>query len=633
MQRTVWKDMQPYPFEALAKGKGAFALDTETMGKTRDTNIVTYYGWYSSDMGSGGGSTLTKDGATFFKALCASNRPKILHNLKRDLTFCENTGVHLEGPYHDTILAHVLLDEYHPSHSLEALSAEILQADRSASKELERQRNLYPKEYQNLYVTQEAIHADSVQDTKNTYTLFMKFLAQLKELGLLELYQNEVAVELVYWEITRRGQLVNIRRIHEVIDELNAPIKYLESQLFSLWGQFNPGSSKQLLKILTEVAGLALTKRNDPTEAAEERGEEEGSLSTNSKALREFRHIPGIPALLGWKRLTQASRMLVGYAKRVDSYGRLHTEYNQLTNTGRAASSNPNLMNIPKGATKITEIEVGDLDLGDVKLAKYCAEHMKIIRDVFIASPDTWLVAMDYSQGEYRILVDHTESERLIALFLDPTKDLHEILARATWGTYDDERRVIVKCINFGVPYGMSRTGIVENLKAYVGLEQAKGAYAAYENAVPEVFEFLSTCISDSCLRGYVRDRFGRYYRMDPLGRRYVFISHLCQGSLANVKKHALVKIHKIWTGSRSSIHEKHESKSGVQLDIHDDITCEVYPEDADKLFQVHAAMLDFPMYKLPFHVDISVGKDLGHMKKFKTIQEAVIYVKSNGQT
>ena len=112
MQQFI--DMCDYPFDRLAASNEIVAIDTETIGNTRATNIPFYFSWASDDLGSGAGPLFTQTGVDFLTALCQTDRPKLFWNAKFDVCrVLEPYGFPVKGPIHDAILMHVLLDEHH----------------------------------------------------------------------------------------------------------------------------------------------------------------------------------------------------------------------------------------------------------------------------------------------------------------------------------------------------------------------------------------------------------------------------------------------------------------------------------------------------------------------------------------
>ncbi|GAG33100.1 unnamed protein product, partial [marine sediment metagenome] len=109
-------DLCDYPTEELLQSSEPIALDTETLGKTRATNIPIYYSWASREFGSGAGPTTTPKSYRFLSALCDAQQTKIFQNAKFDLWVLDGAGIDVQGQIEDTILMHCLLDEHHLGH-------------------------------------------------------------------------------------------------------------------------------------------------------------------------------------------------------------------------------------------------------------------------------------------------------------------------------------------------------------------------------------------------------------------------------------------------------------------------------------------------------------------------------------
>jgi len=634
METQQWLDMSPFPTqEQLDASNSPIVVDTETLGKTDESNIVFYYSWAADDMPAGAGTLFTDTGNEFFQKLISCKRPKICHSISADIGFCLKTGFELLGPYEDTLCMHYLIDEYDPDHhALKPLSRRLLGRDRFDETLLHDEQKKYPDNCCNLYVPQKLQHIYATADAQDELDCFHMFGTMIKEMELWPLYRNEVDVALVFWKMQQRGQGIANDLIDATVEQLKQPLVELLDKMQELWQRkFNPNSPAQLAKVLTECANIPLTTLTD-----------KGALSTNKDELRKFRHQPGMPFLLAWKRLNTCATMLKGYRKEIKADGRLHSRWHPDTIPGRTASSSPNLMSIPKLATNVTEIEIGD-----VALAEQCSEAMKVVRQVFVAAEGGWLVSQDYGQGEYRCFAHYTRAQRIIKWLCEGKEDFHTIICKLVFGEETEALRVIIKIINFGVLYGMQEASVIEILEPYCGRSKAEQALRQLERNLPEMREFQERLKRTYNELGYVRDVFGRYYRKEPPkpnawggmdSRDYICVAHLCAGTLANIKKISLVRIDEILSGCARSDTRKafiHKRRSGIQLDVHDDIVIELFPEDAQLLPHIKKAMINFPQLDVPLISDISIGKNLLSMKKFKgpeAMERAVAYLSSSGK-
>jgi len=577
-------DLSEYPAEMINRKDLPVAIDTETAG----TNYVPYYfSWAAKDLGAGGGPFLSPKGGPFIKKLAESSRPKIFHNCKFDIRVLAQLGIEVKGEIHDTSLMHALLDEHHiEAHRLKALAREILGRPRLDEYELHEEQRKYPKEEMNLHVPQTLLHKYAVADAQDTLDLFYVFKPQLIEEGLWDLYRDEVAAALVYLEIEDRGVLVDMNALDSAWKEIIHAQNIIQAKVWELFGQeFKLSSPRQVGEVMGRI--FALTERT-PT----------GQWRVSKQVLEKYIDDPRVQYYFAWKFLDAARAKLENYARCMHEDGRLHPSYRQTTTTGRTACSEPNLQNIPKQRGRITEVEVGDPEL-----AKMCREAFRSTRRVFVAPEGATLYSFDYSQIEYRVAVHYTGSKRLIEA-LRRGEDVHSMICQLVFGKVDPRTRHITKMINYGCLYGMGMGTLKQKvLQGEPGVD-AEYTMRLYRQKSPELLQLQREATLVAQRRGYVKDVFGRKYRYDP-DRPYAMVAWLCQGTAANIKKYAIRRVHEILKGRRS----------GIIMDIHDEIVLEVYPEDEHLLPKIKEAMEDFPQFSVPITVDAAKGPNLLDME------------------
>jgi len=583
------RDIQPYPTaEQIAASNELISLDTETAGSTRQTNIPVYFSWAARDLGSGAGPVITPDGFNAARRLCESPRPKVCHNLKFDLQRFDYLGFKVGGELHDTTLMHALLDEHHlEHHRLKALSRELLGRQRQDEFVLDkwRSKHLFPD------IPQEVSHPYAVRDAEDALDLYYLFEPQLKEIGCWDLYRNEVAAAVAYKEIEQCGIAVDLDALTVALKKIGDALEQLQQQIFEALGRSFLISSPQQL-------GDALADFFPLTEYTAS-----GQLKTDKSTLEPFRDDPRMQLVLAWKFLFKAASTLRGYYTRAAD-GRVHPEYRQTTVTGRSAAKDPPIQQIPKQRGRITEVEVGSSEM-----AALCREAFRSVRAVFIPMPGAFLLAIDYSQVEFRVFVHYTGSKRLVELMRGGA-DFHKLFSEMIFGAYSERYRHITKMLSYGIIYGMSKKRARKQL---AGEEHPDDIIARYESTLPEMRVTQKRIQSVGEMRGYVKDVFGRRYRYLERAGSYILVAWLCQGTAANIKKHALVRVREILRNRRSQI----------IADIHDELVFNFYPEDISLLPQIKAAMERFPEIDVPITVDISGGRNLLEMKKV-TLEQAL---------
>jgi len=580
-------DLSIYPFAAIEESTTPITIDTETAGVTEATNIPIYYSWAAEgQLGSGAGPTTTEQGLKFLIALCESNRPKIFHNASFDLTVLSLIGIKVKGQIEDTILMHMLLDEHHLEyHRLKALSRELLNRSRSDEIDLKLEQKKVKGPLKNMYVPQEILHKYAVADAEDTFTLYQMFLKELKELDLYALYRMEVQVELDYMLIHAAGITIDLLHLEEVLLGLNKPLELLQEQIYAFAGkEFKISSPKQLGTVLEPLFNL--TERTPS-----------GNIDTSRPVLEKFITDKRMQAILAWKFLTKAQSTLTGYKKRLGEDGKLHPHYRQTTVTGRSACSNPNLQTIPKQRGRITATEAGSEELATI-----CSEAFRQTRSIFTSSPNRILFSADYKQIEYRCAAHYMQEESILKA-LQRGEDFHTIVSTLVFGNAIPRNRHIAKIINYAVLYMMGKRAMLERLRNEK-IADPEGIFKTYEAKLPSTRQFQKRVLQIGDLRGYVKDVFGRRYRITA-DKSYKLISWLCQGTAANIKKKALVRCMQLLRSR----------KTNLILDIHDQFVFDLVQEDICLLPQLKEAMEDFPEFSCPIPVDMEIGFNLLNMQ------------------
>ncbi len=344
---------------------------------------------------------------------------------------------------------------------------------------------------------------------------------------------------------------------------------------------FNLDSPKQLQALLFDELGLpALVKT--PT----------GQPSTNEEALEAIADQHELPrVILDYRGL---AKLRSTYTEKLPEMvnpdtGRVHTSYHQAgAATGRLASSDPNLQNIP-----------------------IRTEDGRRIRTAFVAPQGRKLVACDYSQIELRIMAHLSEDPALVRAF-ESGADIHRATAAEVFGrTLDqvtsNERRA-AKAINFGLMYGMSAFGLARNLG--IGRGEAQDYIATYFSRYPGVRDFMERTRQQARDQGYVETVFGRrlyleYIQRGTQGQRAgaerAAINAPMQGTAADIIKRAMIDIHR-WL-------EGHADRALMILQVHDELVFEADEGFVETLLaEVPARMASAAELRVPLVVDSGVG-------------------------
>jgi len=407
--------------------------------------------------------------------------------------------------------------------------------------------------------------------------LHRDLLPQLKAQGRLDaVYRDiELPVREVLFRMERNGVLIDSKLLHAQSRELGEKLMAIETQAFEAAGQpFNLNSPKQIQEILFDKLGLPVKKKTPS-----------GTPSTNEDVLQELALDYPLPKILLEHR---------GLAKLKSTYtdklpqmvnaqtGRVHTSYSQaVAVTGRLASSDPNLQNIPVRS----------------------AEGRRI-REAFIAPEGSRIMSADYSQIELRIMAHLSGDSGLLKAFANG-EDIHRATAAEVFGVAPEavssEQRRYAKVINFGLIYGMSAFGLASQLD--IERSAAQQYIDLYFARYPGVADYMQRTREQAKKQGYVETVFGRRLWLPEINgangmRRQAAeraaINAPMQGTAADLIKIAMIAVQG-WL-------EKEKLQSKLIMQVHDELVLEVprdeVPEVRNKLRELmcHVAELKVPL-------------------------------------
>jgi DNA polymerase-1 len=507
-------------------------------------------------------------------------RRKVGQNLKFDAHVLANHGIRLTGIAHDTLLESYVY-EVHLRHDLDSLAQRHLgwttiSYDEVTGKGAARiPFSAVEIERASAYAAEDADCALAIHDV-----LYPKLRSDEK---LRRVYETiELPVMPVLFEMERNGVLLDRAKLEAQSHELGKTMLALEQKAYEAAGQpFNLNSPKQIQEILFERQGLPVKKKTPS-----------GQPSTDEDVLAELALDYPLPKLL--LEFRAVAKLKSTYTdklpKMMDAQtGRVHTTYSQaVAVTGRLASNDPNLQNIP------------------VRTAEG-----RRIREAFIAPPGWKLVSADYSQIELRIMAHLSGDEGLRHAFAHG-HDVHRATAAEVFGltldkVSEDERRT-AKTINFGLIYGMSSFGLAQNL----GIERttAQAYIDSYFSRYPGVKRYMDATREQARSAGYVETLFGRRLWLPEMrsgspGRRQAAeraaINAPMQGTAADLIKLAMVSVHD-WL-QRDGLHSR------LVMQVHDELVLEVPREELETVSEgVRARMQDVAELDVPLIVDVGVG-------------------------
>ncbi|MDD2740701.1 MAG: DNA polymerase I [Rhodocyclaceae bacterium] len=510
----------------------------------------------------------------------AVDRKKVLQNAKYDQHIFANHGITLAGIAHDTMLQSYVI-ESDKGHDLGQLCTRHLGLSTIAYEDL---CGKGAKQITFDQVDLERAATYAAEDADVTLRIHQVLHPQFaSETGLSTIYHDlEMPARQVIWQMERTGILIDGDILARQSHEIGQKIMALETQAYELAGQpFNLASPKQLADILFEKQGLPIKKKTPS-----------GGPSTDEEVLSELALDYPLPKLLLEHR--SLAKLKGTYTDKLPRMinpqtGRVHTHFSQASVvTGRLASSDPNLQNIPVRT-----------------------EEGRRIRTAFIAPPGHSIVSADYSQIELRIMAHLSGDERLLDAFAHG-EDVHRATAGEIFGVTPlevgpDQRRV-AKSINFGLIYGMSAFGLARQL----GLERsaAQTYIERYFNRYPGVARYMEEAREMARQKGYVETAFGRRLWFPEIrssngnrrqGAERAAINAPMQGTAADLIKLAMIAVQN-WL-LRSTL------KSRLVLQVHDELVLEV-PDDELNEIRLHLPrlMTQVAELKVPLVVEVGVG-------------------------
>jgi DNA polymerase I len=506
--------------------------------------------------------------------------PKLGQNLKYDMHIFANYGIPLRGIVHDTLLQSYVLESHRP-HDMDSLALRHLDIKTISYDEIT------GKGANRICFDQVDIERASqyaAEDADITLQLHEHLYPQIAEdIKLDYVYRSiEIPVMEILFEIERNGVLLDLQLLAVQSRELGEKMLALEDRACAIAGQsFNLNSTKQLQEVLFERLKLPVLKKTPG-----------GVPSTDEDVLQRLAlDYPLAKVLLDYRGLAKLKSTYTDKLPRmVDAAtGRVHTNYAQaVAVTGRLASNEPNLQNIP------------------VRTAEG-----RRIREAFIASPGSCLVSADYSQIELRIMAHISQDAGLLNAFA-AGEDIHRATASEVFGVplemVSGEQRRYAKIINFGLIYGMSEFGLASQL----GIDRAAArAYMdRYFARYPGVASYMRETREKARKTGGVETVFGRRLWLAEINssngmRRQAAeraaINAPMQGTAADIIKLAMIAVHN-WL-----VRENLRSKLIMQ--VHDELVLEVPNGELEMVkFQLPKLMADIVKLEVPLLVEVGVG-------------------------
>ena len=515
---------------------------------------------------------------------------KIGQNIKYDLIVFYYHGINLNS-VEDTMLMSYTLDAGNHRHNMNDLAEIHLNHKTIKFKDLVGSgKNQITFDKVNIDKATEYA-AEDADITLRLYKFFSKRLKDEKLLHIYEVFEKPMINILAKMEI--HGIKIDKGLLKKTSEKFESEIKKIEKKIFKISKrEFNIGSTKQLGEIMYNELKISNLKKT-----------RKGSYATSASVLEDLafkgHDLPKL--ILDWR---QVSKLKNTYSDALPEHinyktKRVHTSFLlAATTTGRLASSNPNLQNIP------------------IK-----TEDGKLIRRAFISEPGYTLISADYNQIEMRVLADLADVKELKKAFKN-NEDIHSLTASQVFNLslkkVNSESRRKAKAINFGIIYGISQYGLAKQIS--VSNQEASDFLNSYFTKFPEIKEYMNSTISFCRKTGYVNNIFGRRCYMPRINDKNFNVRNFqerasinapIQSSAAEIMRLAMIRLDK-------KIKDTPSSKFKMLLQIHDELIFEVSKKEVKKFIPIVNSEMssvissELHSFSIPLTVDINDGDNWG---------------------
>ena len=582
-----------------AEEKGELCIDTETT--SLDPHLAELVGIsLSTDIGKACYIPLKHNGKDVLDAnkviqkikpiLEDKSIKKIGQNIKFDYIIFYHRGIIINS-MEDTMLMSYVLDAGKNRHNMDTLSELHLGHKTISYKDLvgSGKKQLTFDQVEIKKATEYA--AEDADVTFRLYKLLKKNLIREKLENIYELFEKPLIKILANMEI--QGVKVDDKFLNILSKKFEKKISSIEDKIYKISKKkFNIASTKQLGEIMYEDLKIASLKKT-----------KKGSFATSASVLEDlaFKGNEFPKLILEWR---QISKLKNTYSDSLQEHinpktKRVHTSFLlAATTTGRLASSDPNLQNIP------------------IK-----TEDGKDIRKSFVSEKGNILISADYNQIEMRILADLADVKELKKAF-NNQQDIHSLTASQVFNVkiseINSDMRRKAKAINFGIIYGISQYGLAKQIM--VSNNEAAEFLNSYFKKFPEIKDYMNDTIKFCRKSGYVNNIFGRRSHITGINDKNFNIRNFqeraainapIQGSAAEIMRLAMIRISK-------RIEEAKEKKCKMLLQIHDELIFEV-PKESEKNFTnlIRQEMTsvkdsDLHSFSTPLTVDVNSGENWG---------------------
>ncbi len=515
---------------------------------------------------------------------------KIGQNIKFDYIIFWQRGISINS-MEDTMLMSYVLDAGKNRHNMDLLSEIHLGHKTIKFKDLVGSGKKEINFSEVDVATAKDYAAEDADITYRLYKIFSKSLKLEKLVNIYEIFEKPLIKILALMEIN--GIRLDKSFLKKLSLKFEQKINILEKKIYKISKkEFNIGSTKQLGEIMYNDLKIASLKRT-----------KKGSFATSASVLEDlaFKGNEFPKLILEWR---QSSKLKNTYSDSLQEHinqktNRVHTSFLlAATTTGRLASSDPNLQNIP------------------IK-----TEEGKDIRKAFISEKNKKLISADYNQIEMRILADLADVKELKKAFLN-NEDIHSLTASQVFGVdikkVNSEMRRKAKAINFGIIYGISQYGLAKQIG--VSNNEAEDFLNSYFLKFPEIKEYMVNTIKFCRKSGFVSNIFGRKTHITGINDKNFNIRNFqeraainapIQGSASEIMRLAMIRLN-------DEIESKKNKSLKMLLQIHDELIFETdlnEVKSASKLIKntmISVKDSNLHSFSIPLLVDVNIGDNWG---------------------
>jgi len=515
---------------------------------------------------------------------------KVGQNIKFDFMILSQNNIEM-NPLEDTMLISYTLDAGTNRHNLDTLSEIHLNHKTISYKELV---GVGKNKLNFSDISLDKATEYSAEDADVTLRLYNYLRTRLDEEKLNKIYESfEKPMVKLLSKLETNGIKVDDIYLKKLSKNFEEKLKKVEKEIYSIAGkEFNIASPKQLGEIIYNELKIAKLKKT-----------KKGSLATSANILEDLalagHKFPNL--ILEWR---QISKLKNTYSDALQDHinkktKRVHTSFLlAATNTGRLASSDPNLQNIP------------------IK-----SNEGKEIRKAFIADKKNVLISADYNQIEMRILADMADVKELKKAFRN-NEDIHSLTASQVFSVpinkVNEDLRRKAKTINFGIIYGITQYGLAKQIS--VSNQEALDFINAYFKKFPEIKDYMNSTVRACRKKGYVSNIFGRRIHLRGINDKNFSIRSFqeraainapIQGSAADIIRLAMIKINQL-------IEEDNKLQTKMLLQIHDELIFECLEKDEEytkktiKETMASISKSEHHMFSIPLEVNINSGYNWG---------------------